>query len=588
MITSIIILVVTAIGSFSFVKSSKAIDHDVERFSRQILKQANLNLGRYMNDSQHFFQTLVSSQELRQWANARNKYETVTIYQSIATRFIEPFVTYHPELLSIMLYNANGNESIYRSDKNPNIYLNTKYSMLSDPTIVNQPLESTTERLILFSDSYTDKYSQSIRVPVLRYYHKLNYDGQEFYIVMDLSLLAMREILDEINLGSNGYAMLVDENGKIVSSPHTELITTTINESLAEHMYPDPNGSSYLEATKEMMVYQSLPRIGWKLLVIIPYSDLAKSITDIRNWTIIMTAAGVLIAIILVMLVARSITKRLKELRRTIKQTRMGNFDIRLNVQGTDEVAELGAAYNLLLDRIDSSVTQLAETKLVQQRAILSALQSQIHSHFFYNALESINSMAHLAGHKEIRRTTVALSNMLRYTSNYQDAVVTIQQEMKHLSDYIRVLESVYRDAIEFKINTDSSIHGAQCLKAIVQPFVENCIKHGYEVMGKGLIVYVHAYRTEEGAIRIDIEDNGTGFTEEKLRDLQMALHQLRPEHFSQLSNIGVLNVCYRLITFYGEGLAELQVARSHYGGARISLLFPYRAVQESGMEDYA
>ncbi|WP_197479987.1 sensor histidine kinase [Paenibacillus swuensis] len=587
MITSIIVFVVTVIGSFSFIKSSQAIDHDVERFSSQILKQANLNLGRYMNDSQHFFQTLISSEELRQWAVARNKYQSVSAYQTMASRFIEPFVTYHPEMLSIMIYHVNGYESIFRSDKNNQIYLNTKYSLKDELNVLNDPSNPTTGRKILFSPSYTDSKSYPVEVPVLRYYHKLIYNGHMVYVVMDLSLLAIREILDEIDLGHNGYAMLVDEKGIIVSSPESERITTKIHNSLEERLKPKAHGSQYIPETKEMMVYESIPRIGWKVLVLIPYSDLAKSITDIRNWTIIMTGTGLLLAVILVVWLANSITKRLKDLRRTIKQTRMGNFDIRLNVQGTDEVAELGAAYNHLLERIDSSVIQLAETRLVQQRAVLSALQSQIHSHFFYNALESINSMAHLAGHKEIRRTTVALSNMLRYTSNYQEAVVTIKQEMKHLADYIRVMESVYRDAVDFRIHTDPFIEEAQCLKAIVQPFVENCIKHGYEVTGRGLIVEVNAYRLNDLTLRIDILDNGIGFTDEKLRELRNKLNRQQPEqNFTQLSNIGVLNVCYRLMTFYGDHSATLEVDRSTYGGAKVSLTFPYRVAQDSARED--
>jgi len=581
MISAILVVVVTSIGSFSYIRSSDAINGDVERFSMQVMKQANIHLARYINDSENLFKTLASSQELRSWADADNKYKQFYHYRSMESRFIEPFVTYHKETLAVVLYNANGMQSIYRSDQIKDLYLNTHYSLRNEEFVKSGAEIRGFQRVVLLSDDYTDEWGHLRKTPILRYYNKQLMEGQTVYLVIDLSLQYIQDILNQIQLGDNSYAMIADDN-RIVSSPDPELVHMEIDSAIYQHIRKDASGSHYIAESKEMLVYSQIPGMDWKVLVMVPYEDLAKSISQVRNWTVFMTVAGLLVAIALVTLVAKSITRRLKELRRTIKKTRMGKFDVRVEVKGTDEVAELGSAYNHLLDRIDNSVAEVAETRIVQQKAVMSALQSQIHSHFFYNALESINSMAHLAGHKEIRRTTVALSSMLRYTSDYQDAVVTVEQEVKHLQDYLSIMQNVYRDALEYRIDVDSDIAGAECLKAVLQPFAENSIKHGYEKTGQTIAIAVHAYRTDEGRIRIDLEDNGPGLEEDKLSELQAALSREQPDRtFNQLSRVGILNVCYRLKTFYPGGTASLEMSRSHRGGLRVSMTFPFHRKEE-------
>ncbi|CAN7638810.1 hypothetical protein [Paenibacillus sp. LjRoot56] len=111
-----IFITVTGVSTFSFIKSSEAINNDVVRFSNQILKQANLNLSRYIRDNEQFFRTISGSREFQDWlkTGSDDHYGLFDSYQKIETVWIAPFSTYHPETLSIKLYNENGNESTYR------------------------------------------------------------------------------------------------------------------------------------------------------------------------------------------------------------------------------------------------------------------------------------------------------------------------------------------------------------------------------------------------------------------------------------------------------------------------------------------
>jgi two-component system sensor histidine kinase YesM len=579
-----IFITVTGVSTFSFIKSSEAIDNDVVRFSNQILKQANLNLSRYIRDNEQFFRTISGSREFQDWLKIGpdDPYGLFDSYQKIEKTWITPFSTYHPETLSIKLYNENGNESTYRNEYMWESILAPYYSMKNESWLTSMDLTGKFSRYYGMNDQYTDKAGRSKSIPILTYAQKFRFAEQNGYLAIDISLLATQEILNEIQLGEHGLGMIVDQFGSIVSYPDPAQINTKLDPSIFTNISSNLSGSYYSAKSKQMIVYQTITGTDLKVIVIVPYGDLAKSISNIRHLTITLTIAGLLIASILAYLTSHSITRRLKQLRRTIKMTKLDQFDVRAQVSGIDEVAELASAYNLLLDRIENAIIQLAETRLVQQHAVLSALQSQINSHFLYNALESINSMAHLAEQPDIQQTTIALSNMLRYTSNYQQTIVTVKDEFDHLKNYFFIIRILYGDNISLSLEQDSSVEDAQCLKAIIQPFVENSVKHAYEVTGDRLLIRISTTRWKDRYVQIVIEDNGIGFTEERLNTIQQALSMGEKEQdYMRFSRIGVLNVHYRLKMFYTDSETGVYVERLlPEGGTRVIIRFPYRSLE--------
>ncbi|GLX67006.1 sensor histidine kinase [Paenibacillus glycanilyticus] len=587
MISCIVILVVITIGGFSYYKSARAIESDAQRFSNQILKQATLNLTRYINDNEQFFQTLAVSQDFQAWTLLKpgDTYQNYTKLKDMENRVIGPYINFHQETLSIILYNENGNQMVYRNPIRDAV-LNTEYSF-SDSGLKEKIADTgRIQSFVQLRNDYKNSNGQFIRIPILTYVQKLYYTDQPVYLAVDISLLPTQQILDQIELGKNGQAIIANEDGKIISAPDLSMINANLEDSLVARMKSEASAYLYDKSKMQMVVYQSIPKVNWRVVVFVPYKDLAQRIIEIRNWTAAIAMLSLVIAIVLVYLVARSVTRRIKVLRRTMTTTKLGRFDIRTDVKGTDEVADLAETYNLLLDRIDSSIHQLAESKMVQQRAVLSALQSQINSHFLYNALESINAMANLAGHQPIRKSTIALSNMLRYTSNYKESVVTLEDEVKHIRDYMLIMDHLYPSELEFRFEIQAGIEQSACLKACLQPFVENCIKHGYEMTGERLRIVISAYRWENDYVRVDIEDDGAGISGEKLSEIQEALGQVQTEQdFLQLSRIGILNVHYRIKTFYPHhSLAGITIERmADEGGTRVSVIFPNKPKERTG-----
>jgi two-component system sensor histidine kinase YesM len=583
LITSIILFVVTSIGLFSYVESSRTIRNDLERFGSQILEQANLNLSRYFREYEQFFLFLGGSREYEEWLAAdTQKYEVVKKFNDIVEFYVQPFALQHPELMSLTLYKEDGYEVHYRS----HTYLRGDYSIEDQPWLLDG---TDSGRMFTFAHLSADygagDATEGSTVPVISVIRQVSNLRHEGYLKADFSLEPTLHILSSIDLGENSTGLLVDPENRIVAHRDPTRIMTPLPREYAIHISESGNGSFFSARTEEMVVYTRVPNTDWKSIVIVPYGNVARSIFRIRDVTALIALLSLIVAVYLAILVSSSITGRIHELHETIRNTELASFDTRVPVTGTDEVAGLGLAYNRMLDRLRDSMAQLSETRRLQQEAVMVALQSQIDSHFLYNTLESINSMAHLADHREIEQTTIALSHMMRYTANYEDSVVTVLDEITHLENYLKIITMRYGADITYSVRVQEDCDRTPCLKAILQPIAENCIKHGFDlnavfVRGTPFHIDVDVDALPDGDIRIEITDNGTGFDLEKLAHLKADItgDDLHLK-YREISRIGLLNVHYRLRLFYKDERAGIDVENTDGadagGGARVVVRFP-------------
>lgn len=585
LISAVIFVIISIVGTFSYKETSRTIRADVERFANQTLKQSNLNLSRYYLDNEQFFFTIAGSKEFRDWSLvAKNdRYSQLALYKQIESRYIEPYINYHPEILSVKMYNRNGNESIYRTGRiDYGLILKSDYSLANEDWLRDMVYPGGKQMFVSLSHNYTNGAGKPVVTPVLTFIQEYRALSETTFIAIDISLTPTQAILQEINLGKRGESFIIDEQGLIVAHKNTSLINTSLDETLFEAIRGTRAGATYIAETDHLAVYQTFTNADWKVLVTIPYRDVAQSIFVVRDVTLWIAVVCWIVSVFLVIAVSDSVTKRLRQMRRTIKSTRTGELNARMNISGTDEVAELALSYNHLLDRLENNIQQLTESRVMQQDAVLSALQSQINSHFLYNALESINSLANLAGSEDIQQTTLALSGMLRYTSNYKDTIVTLEQEIVHLNNYLHIIRILYQDEIRFDIELPDELKRVLCIKAILQPIVENSIKHGFESNGDLMRIEIRCSRYREMYTRICITDNGVGFEEGKLAAMQQLLSKEAVQDYKQGSRIGLLNVHNRLRMRYPHPETGVSVGRLENGNTEVRITFPLQMEKEA------
>ncbi len=195
-------------------------------------------------------------------------------------------------------------------------------------------------------------------------------------------------------------------------------------------------------------------------------------------------------------------------------------FEI-LNPSGIYFIAAISAIrvfYNLIKYRIQSMVNQkdveLAKMKELKNQAELNALHSRINPHFLYNSLNSIASLAHINADKTENMAT-GLSELFRYSINKENKTfVTVAEELEMVEKYLEIEKTRFGDRLCFEINVDENSMEKQIPKFLIQPLVENAIKHGLsKIKGDGKIRV--EIKQERKDLSITIFDNGPDFPEE-------------------------------------------------------------------------
>ncbi|GIP36467.1 sensor histidine kinase [Paenibacillus sp. J2TS4] len=559
------------IGFFVSRYVTMAIEKDSIQLSRLILKQANLNLDRYLGDIEQFMFTLSSSQELLSWTSltGARKAESIVPYSMIVNDYIQPFARTHPELLSLTLYNTNGNEAHY----SPVYGLQLDYSMSGEAWLEQiSPAGQTTYR-VETSRNYVDATLNPLSLQVITLVKKFGLDGST-YLRIDIQPTLLESILKEMNPGNHGVGFLVNSEGIIVAHPDKDRFLSPLEASMMQEMDKSASGAFVWNDSGEIAIYENIAGTDWKSVILIPYEDIAASIYKIRNVVFGITAACLIVSAISIVVVSSSITRRLSKLKRFMKHTGLGHIHVPVEVEGQDEISALTNSYNRMLEDLQEHIKRLAESKVAEQQAVLFSLQSQIDSHFLYNTLEIINSMASQIRAADIEQMTVDLANLFRYTANYKDTKATIQDEVEHMQRYLHIIQTRYGDKFTYDLSVEETCWKAVCPKVILQPLAENAVKHGFETSGGALHLSVTIRRIEENKIEIYFADSGTGFPENKIKELNDKL-QKENSHYSDFQRIGLLNIRYRLMMQYGSHRTRIQVGNSHNGGAEVHIGLP-------------
>jgi two-component system, LytTR family, sensor kinase len=212
------------------------------------------------------------------------------------------------------------------------------------------------------------------------------------------------------------------------------------------------------------------------------------------------------------------------------------------------------------------------ERKLEEQgrlllEARLDALQRQINPHFLFNTLNSITSL--VRSQPELaREMVVKLANILRVLLKDREAFLPLREELQFTDDYLDI------EVVRFgsKLNVVKEI-AEDTLDIVVpgmllQPLIENSIKHGLEPRISGGTVTLRSRITEEGRLMVEVEDDGVGMAPEH-DNTSLVSGIVRPG-----TGIGVRNVRERMEVLYGS-LATVEINSRPGRGTKVTLLMP-------------
>lgn len=265
----------------------------------------------------------------------------------------------------------------------------------------------------------------------------------------------------------------------------------------------------------------------------------------------------ILFSVFLVLFLSHRITKPLKLLQRKMKHIGEGRFAVRIPVERNDEVGELTAALNRMSDEIASLIEKNKEEESKRRQIQLQTLEYQINPHFLYNTLDSVNMLARKHNDPVIADIVTYLSRLFRIGLNQGREMITVGDEIRHVTYYLKIQEIRFEGQLYWDIQADESIEHVKMIKFVLQPLVENSINHGIRKRDEAGHIYVRAW-VEPGFVVLEVEDDGVGMDPEQLERVRASLEENAEEETDKDHGFGLRNVHQRIRLHYGPeyGLA--------------------------------
>ncbi|MBI5029097.1 MAG: sensor histidine kinase [Chloroflexi bacterium] len=270
--------------------------------------------------------------------------------------------------------------------------------------------------------------------------------------------------------------------------------------------------------------------------------------------------------------------KRLHDVTTTITKN---DLQALVNRDNVDEITELGMSFNIMIGKIRELLDAKIKEQENLQKAELRALQAQINPHFLYNTLDTIIWMAESQKTDQVVEIVSALSSFFRISLSKGRDWITIGEEIERVKNYLTIQRMRYRDIMDFKIEVDESVLRYTILKLVLQPLVENALYHGIKNKRTGGTIVVRARQKNDQEILIEVEDDGIGFTPDKLAQLKAELEDDSGD-IKLESGFGVGNVKKRIRLYYGKQ-SGLAVMSEYNVGTRVTLTIP--AIRDAAAE---
>lgn len=215
-------------------------------------------------------------------------------------------------------------------------------------------------------------------------------------------------------------------------------------------------------------------------------------------------------------------------------------FDTKENVTASNQYLVEGLS---LLISTQLELSSVENLKTMAKEAELKALQTQINPHFLFNALHTTSFFVRKDPNKA-REIIIDLSTYLRYNLENSCKLVPLEMELEQVKAYFNIEKARFGEKISLNIHVDENVKNISIPSLIIQPLVENSIKHGLLKKREGGFVNIIAKKENEGCF-ITIEDNGIGIDQKIIDNLDDRIDK----------NIGLKNVHNRIKLIYGKGL---------------------------------
>lgn len=313
---------------------------------------------------------------------------------------------------------------------------------------------------------------------------------------------------------------------------------------LAQKDEMQASGSCYavVDGVPSLVIYNRLGICGWVAAGVVPKAEITR---EFRNTCATIYGVNAVLAVLSLTVLYFSLSSEVDNVMKLCKAVQRideNGMGLELVVHSGDEIEALQDQIASMVQRLRRLIDHIRTEQEEKRNLELRILQNQITPHFLHNTLNTIKYLAVLQNATNIAYVTDSLSVLLQNNLKAEE-YLTVEEEVKNIHSYLDIQKFKYSGKFQYSISVEPQLQTYGILKMLIQPVLENALKHGIGPMDGMGVVKIRMYR-EENALIVDITDNGVGMSQEKLQRLM--------EHTDESKRVGMKNVISRIGLHYG------------------------------------
>ncbi len=374
------------------------------------------------------------------------------------------------------------------------------------------------------------------------------------YLMIYLSEEYMEQLWQDISWGKTPNLYLYNADGEQI------LANSRLNnhsDAFESVDYTEGNQVFRYDGSLYVLSRSELDINGWILYMITPFGEINTNTRVMMSILFSVVGAIVLALFFMSRYSADNMSRPVTSLSMLMDAYHGADQDldpsvIRRYQNRSDEIGQMYRSYEQLENRMNRLIQEIYVKNLEKKDAELALLQTQINPHFLYNTLDSINWIALANGQDEISDMITALSDTFRLSlMKNNSSFIEMDQEIRYIQSYLVLQKFRYADRLNYEFELPENISELYIPRFILQPVVENSLKHGIDKLPNGGRLSIRVTVGEQ--VIIEVANDGSDIDLEKMKSI-LVFH---PEDSDILNfkkeGYGVQNIHRRIKIICGD-----------------------------------
>lgn len=405
-----------------------------------------------------------------------------------------------------------------------------------------------------------------------RYVHSMDYAHEPGILFFKMNAAFLKKVIEEEEIYTSAITVgIVDAEGNVCASWGEKENANTENErQITELLSQNQKTGMVVDGEKVeggvLSVYRQ-KESGMSVFVFVPDRVLNSGMRQLVFVILGISLLVMLIAFVISIYFSKRFTKPIQVISEAMTGFDGNDFSKTVHLNTHTELDQIGQSYNEMLGNIQRLLEEIKTQERELRTSELNMLMNQINPHFLYNTLDTIYMLARINGEETTMKMIQALSRYLRLSLSKGNDIVTVEDELENVKSYMEIQQIRNENLFRYEVDCQVNAKQTWVLKLILQPLVENAIKHGFCEIYEGGLIRIEV-KEENQELVFSVYNSGLSMRQEEADRVNAlngkSLVEIKERIKNTQHGYGVGNVITRLRLKYGEDVRFYYETEEH------------------------